>query len=32
VDGKETLYGEAWLISEGNLLKICEEDATLALN
>lgn len=32
VDGRETLYGEAWLISEGNLLKICEEDATLALN
>lgn len=32
LDGRETLYGEAWLISEGRLEKICEEDHTLALN
>ena len=32
LDGKETLYGEAWLISEGRLEKICEENETRVLS
>ena len=30
-NGKETVYGEAYVISDGKIEKICEEDQTVQI-